>query len=785
MIQTSGVIICLGYIIGLLFTTIPWGGAWILILGIVGAIFFRRRYVISRKLAQKPENAGGKAKTAVNTWQNTPHARIWLAAGLVGLLATLYFQWRLPQPGVKDISQFVPPGNSSNQEQLVIVRGEVASNPRLTRSQRGQFWLEATQLDEVKNEKGSAGVPKGVTGKLYVTVPILQATGLYPSQQIAVTGILYKPKAASNPGGFDFQKFLKQEGTFAGLIGRQINVLEQERKWGWWQIRQRIVQSQVRSLGIPEGSLVSAMVLGSKAVDLPYEIRDLFVQAGLAHALAASGFQTSLILGLILQLTKRTKKGMQFTLGFLALIIFLSLTGFQPAVLRAVIMGFAALIGLLLKRKVKQLGSLLLAATLLLLFNPLWIWDLGFQLSFLATLGLVVTVPPIIERLNWLPPAIASLIAIPLAATIWTLPLQLFVFGVVPTYSLLLNVLSTPLISIISIGGIISAIAALIWSEAGSFAAGLLYYPSDWLIKLVEFVSNLPGNSVALGSISAWQLLAIYGLIILVWLVRWWQRRWWVASVMALGLVIIPLWYSANTLFRITILESGTEPIIVVQDKGTVTLINSGDEGTGRFTILPFLQQQGVNQINWAIATDFQGNQSNAWLELAQHLPIKKFYEYSPNPENYLASEAIQKELQKHQGSYQPLTVGQAVQAGSIVAQLINKELPILQLQILDQNWLLVGNIKSQEVQQLVKNGSLPRPQVLWCAPQSLKNLVLALQPKVAIASTANFDEKTLSELNKSQTKLFFTGRDGAIQWSPHREFEAFIEAPENQSSVL
>ncbi|MDF5709752.1 MAG: ComEC/Rec2 family competence protein [Nostoc sp. S4] len=785
MIQTSGVIICLSYIIGLLFTAIPWGGAWILILGIVGAIFLRRRYLISRKLAQKPENGQGKTKGVLNTWQSSPHPRIWLAAGLVGLLATLYFQWRVPQPGAKDISQFVPPGNSSNQEQVVIVRGEVASNPRLTRSHRGQFWLEATQLDEVKNEKGSAGVPKGVTGKLYVTVPILQATGLYPSQQIAVTGILYKPKAASNPGGFDFQKFLKQEGTFAGLIGRQINVLEQERKWGWWQIRQRIVRSQVRSLGIPEGPLVSAMVLGSKAVDLPYDIRDLFVQAGLAHALAASGFQTSLILSVILQLTKGTKKGTQFTLGFLALVIFLSLTGFQPAVLRAVIMGFAALVGLLLKRKVKQLGSLLLAATLLLLFNPLWIWDLGFQLSFLATLGLVVTVPAIIERLGWFPPAIASLIAVPLAATIWTLPVQLFVFGVVPTYSLLLNVVSTPLISIISIGGIISAIGALIFPEVGSFLAGLLHYPTDWLIKLVEFFSNLPGNSVAVGSISTWQLLTIYGLIILVCLVRWWQRQWWFASLIAVGLVIIPLWHSANTLFRVTILESGTEPIIVIQDKGTVTLINSGDEGTGRFTILPFLQQQGINQINWAIATDFQSNESNGWLELVQRLPIKNFYEYSPKPENSTVTQAIQEELQKHQGSYQPLAVDQAVQTGSIVAQLINNELPILKLQILDQNWLLVGNIKSQEVQQLVKNGSLPRPEVLWCDPQALKNLVLALQPKVAIASTSNFDENTLSELNKSKTKLFFTGRDGAIQWSPDREFEAFIEASENQASIL
>ncbi|MBW4429484.1 MAG: ComEC/Rec2 family competence protein [Nostoc desertorum CM1-VF14] len=784
MIQTSGVIICLGYIFGLLFTSVPWGGVWILVLGIVGAILFRRR-TSSREIAHKPENAGNKNKALPKIWQPIPHPRIWLAAGLVGLLATLYFQWRVPQPGAKDISLFVPPGNNSNQEQLVIIRGEVASNPRLTRSQRGQFWLEATQLDEVKNDKGSAGVPKGVTGKLYVTVPILQATGLYPSQQIAVTGILYKPKAASNPGGFDFQKFLKQEGTFAGLIGRQINVLEQERKWGWWQIRERIVRSQVRWLGIPEGPLVSAMVLGSKAVDLPYDIRDLFVQAGLAHALAASGFQTSLILSVILQLTRRASKGTQFTFGFLALIIFLSLTGFQPAVLRAVIMGFAALVGLLLKRKVKQFGSLLLAATLLLVFNPLWIWDLGFQLSFLATLGLIVTVPALVNRLAWLPPAIAALIAVPLAATIWTLPVQLFVFGVVPSYSLLLNVVSTPLISIISIGGIISALVGLIWTQAGSFLAAVLHYPTDWLIKLVEFFSKLPGNSVAVGSISTWQLLIIYLLIILVWLVPWWQRRWWFANIIAIGLVLIPLWHSTNTLFRITVLESGTEPIIVVQDRGTVTVINSGDEGTGRFTILPFLQQQGVNQINWAIATDFQGNESNAWLELLQRLPVKNFYEYSPKPENSIATQAIQQELREHQGSYEPLAVGQAVKTGSIVAQLINDQLPILQLQILGQNWLLVGNVKSKEVQKLVKSGSLLRPQVLWCAPQSLKDLVIALQPQVAIASSANFDPKTLSELNQSQTKLFFTGRDGAIQWTPNGQFEAFIEATENKSSVL
>lgn len=780
MIQSSGVIICLGYILGLLFTAVPWGGVWILALGLVGAILFRKR-----KLPPQQPESNGKTKTSLQSWQLTANYRVWLVAGLVGLLATLYFQWRVPQPGTKDISQFVPSGNSTNQQQLVIVRGEVESSPRLTRSQRGQFWLAATQLDEVKNDKGPASVPKGVSGKLYVTVPLLQATGLHPGQEIAVTGTLYQPKAASNPGGFDFQKYLKQEGCFTGLIGRQINIVNDDDQWRWWQIRERILKSQVNSLGIPEGPLVSAMVLGSKAVDLPYDVRDLFVKVGLAHALAASGFQTSLILGVILQLTRRANKAIQFTFGFLGLIIFLSLSGFQPAVLRAVIMGSAALVGLILDRKVKQFGSLLLAATLILLFNPLWIWDLGFQLSFLATLGLIVTAPAIIKRLNWIPPTIASLIAVPLAATIWTLPIQLSVFGVVPAYSLLLNIVTTPFISVISIGGIISAIAALFAPNIGSIAAGLLHHPTDWLIQIVEFFSNLPGNSVIVGSISTWQMLAVYALILLICLTKWWQQRWWFASLMALGLVLVPAWHSANTLVRVTLLDAGTEPVVVIQDKGNVTLINSGDEGTGRYTIVPFLQQQGVNKIDWAIASDFNNSDSNAWLEVLQSLPIKNFYKYDLQPDTSIANQEIQQEIQKHQGIYQAVAPGQQVATGLTVAQLIKDKLPILYLQIQNQNWLLVGDIEAQEIARLAKVGGLPTPQVLWCSPESLKDLIKLFQPQVAIATSTNLDPKITTELGKSPTQVFFTGRDGAIQWTPNGKFESFIQETENKLSVL
>ncbi len=295
-------IICLAYILGLLLSIFPWGGFFILGFGVLAAISFRRVFLALRRFFPY------HIKSITPTPFTLPHPRVWLIAGLVGLIASFYCQFRTPQPGSQDISSFISSENNTNQAQLVVVRGEVVNTPRLTRSQRGQFWFQAKQLDEVKNDRGPAGLPRVVTGKLYVTVPILQATGLYPGQQITVTGMLYKPKPADNPGGFDFQKYLRQEGSFAGLIGKQVNLIDEDIPWGWWQIRQQIVRSQVRFLGVPEGPLVSAMVLGNKAVDLPHSIRDLFVNVGLAHALAASGFQTSLILAVVLQLTKSANK---------------------------------------------------------------------------------------------------------------------------------------------------------------------------------------------------------------------------------------------------------------------------------------------------------------------------------------------------------------------------------------------------------------------------------------------------------------------------------------------
>ncbi|MFM6409550.1 MAG: ComEC/Rec2 family competence protein, partial [Microcystis sp.] len=201
-----------------------------------------------------------------------------------------------------------------------------------------------------------------------------------------------------------------------------------------------------QGLGQEKGTLLSSITLGRQAVNLPAKITDLFIKTGLAHILAASGFHVSILLGFVLTITRNLSPKKQFTIAVTILIIYGTLTGLQPSVLRAILMGIGALIGLLYNRQVNSLGSLLLAATILLLWQPLWIWDLGFQLSFLATLGLIITVPLLKNKIDYFPNLIAEHIAISLAATLWTMPLLMFTFNSIALYNIPINIITTPLI---------------------------------------------------------------------------------------------------------------------------------------------------------------------------------------------------------------------------------------------------------------------------------------------------------------------------------------------------
>ena len=848
MNQATGVIFCIAYIVGLLSTGVSWGRYGILTLGIAIAVVMPKlllKYTrnslktTKKRRSRTKENALEQpleTREELSLLSMLPRAKwVWAVAGLVAFLASVYFAVRSPQPAMNDISKLIPVGGNT-QEVAVTVRGRLASTPRLTRSGRSQFWLDTDVVSQINGSEGGVVVNRPVSGKLYVTVPILQATGLYPDNTIAVVGSLYKPQPPSNPGAFDFQAYLAREGAFAGLKGRQIdwkreNAIADVNRLNtntaaFWEstgmqpspiqaMRMRIVRSQLSQLNILEGSLIAAIALGKQAVDLPYNIRDSFVQAGLAHAIAASGTQVSMVLGLVLALTRRLSKQLQFGFGVGALFLLVGLTGFEASICRAALMGFGTLFALLLSREVKPLGLLLIAATVLLLVNPLWIWDLGFQLSFLATLGLVVTAPPLMAKLDWMPPAIASIVVVPIAASVWVLPLLLYVFSVVSPYSILVNIIAAPLLWLLSIGGMVSALAGLIFPPAGSMLAQLLDYPAKGLIAIAQYFSQLPGNSVAVGEVSVFQLIALYSLICWVWLGRRKKEEGrgknqgkgrgkqgknrvfalrisaaWIlplALVAGIGIIVLPAWHVQSSLFQVTLLATSGEPVLVIQDRGKVALINTGDENTVRFTVLPFLQQQGVNSVNFAIATHGHLGLSGGWGKLLERLPIQTFYDNNAPKQIHRGSDReFITAVESRQGVYFPLETNGRVNLGSAQLQLVNAEMPVVELLAGDRTWLLLGEMTPEAQKKLAATGTLKPAQVLWWSGTTLTaELLGAVGPQVAIASADEIDPETAALLHQSKTQIFWTGRDGALQWTPAGGFKTTLESEENQTSFL
>ncbi|NCQ83329.1 MAG: DUF4131 domain-containing protein [Microcystis aeruginosa W13-18] len=660
-------------------------------------------------------------------WWQSPPIKIWLMGGLIAIFAVVYLEIRTPYPSANDISHLL----KNNVVNSIKITGSIISEIRLNRRENLQFWLEVKEftLKNLPTEKSA--------GKLYVTLPNLAENQVYPGQEITIKGLLYRPRRANNPSAFDFANYLARQGAFAGLKG-EIIIDKKSPTWGVWQIRQRIVEAQIQGIGQEKGTLLSSITLGRQAVNLPAKITDLFIKTGLAHILAASGFHVAILLGFVLTITRNLSPKQQFIIAITILIVYGTLTGLQPSVLRAILMGIGALIGLLYNRQVNSLGSLLLAATILLLWQPLWIWDLGFQLSFLATLGLIITVPLLKNKIDYFPNLIAEPIAISLAATLWTMPLLMFTFNSIALYSIPINIITTPLVTLISLGGVFTAFLGLIYPPLGSISASILYYPLELLLQITTFFSLLPFSTYSTGKLSLGVMLIIYICLTLICFNIWFRQRWHLIGLFILTLILIPIIYQHLTLTQVTVLATKSQPVIIIQNRGNTLLINGEEPATARYTVLPFLRQEGINQIQGAITV----NNSAQFSTISESIPIKKTLNLSQSEKFNL---------------------------GEITGQLIEKNL--FKFQVKNQSWLWIVNPKipvnlSQEFSPLV---------LLWQGSNLDKQWLESIRPQTAIAVTTNLSRNVRNQLRKAGIKTYWTGRDGAIQWTAKNGFQPFL----------
>jgi competence protein ComEC len=378
---------------------------------------------------------------------------------------------------------------------------------------------------------------------------------LHYGSQIIFKKPLQQIKNAGNPGGFDY----KQYSLFQGIT-HQINLSQKEfeilptEKQNWFHSFifscRRWVVSTLQKFIVreKEHGLAEALLIGYKD-DLDKNLVQSYTNTGVVHIIAISGMHLALIYGLLLLLTKPLRrKHLQFLRVILILSglwLFTLLAGAQASVVRSAVMFTCIAIGEALSKKTSIYNTLALSAFLLLVYNPFWLWDVGFQLSYAAVVSIVTFYRPIY---NWFyfPNKILDFVwktmAISIAAQILTTPISLYHFHQFPALFLLTNIVAVPLSSLILFGEIF--LCAIAWLTpvamyVGKFVQLLIYWMNSY-IEMIEQVSFSLWNGFSISILQA-ILLSIAATSICFWLMD--KRKW-------------MLWTALGSLLFFTVLRS-------------------------------------------------------------------------------------------------------------------------------------------------------------------------------------------------------------------------------------
>lgn len=342
--------------------------------------------------------------------------------------------------------------------------------------------------------------------------------------------IIYKPlqliQNSGNPGAFDYKRYCAFQQIFHQVYLTHNEWIKYHKSKPHplqrfiFNTRKKIVQIILRYIpGRREAGLAEALLIGYKD-DLDKDLVQAYSNTGVVHVIAISGLHLGLIywlLALILKpiLHRKKIRWLQPVLIITGLWLFSLLSGASASVMRSAVMFTCIVLGEAAQRKISVYNSLAASAFLLLCYQPFWLWDVGFQLSYIAVLSIVLFNKPIYNLLfvsNKILDAIWKVTAVTLSAQILTTPVSIYYFHQFPLYFLLSNLLAIPLSSLILLGELV-LVACCWWANAAISLGWLLHYCIKAMNGVVEYISQLPFSAIKHLYISIPQVWLLYFMI--------------------------------------------------------------------------------------------------------------------------------------------------------------------------------------------------------------------------------------------------------------------------------
>jgi competence protein ComEC len=551
----------------------------------------------------------------------------------------------------------------------------------------------------------------------------------------------------------------------------------------------------------PEASLLAGILLGDDN-GLPADLQQAYKNTGTAHIIAISGFNIAIIAALFVSLFSRllgARKGA--IAAVVGITIYTVLVGASASVVRAAIMGGLAIFARQVGRRQNGLNTLSFTAAVMAIFNPNMLWDVGFQLSFAATLGIILYAGPFQdwavrligrftspEKAKKYAGPISEYLLFTLAAQLTTLPIMAYQFGRVSLIAVLANPFILPVQPAVMVLAGLALLLSFIYMPLGRVAGWVAWPFAAYTNRAVEFFNRFPHGVIVLGDFSLLFVLAFY-LVLFSITFAGPRLKTVVRPVLAPSILIAALGVSAYLVWtaifvapdgrlHLTFLDVGTADAILIQTpSGHTVLVNGGESPSRLASALGQRLSPFDRRLDWLLVASPQEQQVAALPRILDRFPVENVL-WAGNTDASYSSEQVNRWLTANATPVTPAYQGAVLDLGE------GARLQVLDVSprgaVLLVTWngfraLLPLGLNFDTLTELENGQAIGPVSVLLLAdagyaPSNPPAWLAALQPQLAVLSVAAGDPNGLPDQavldSLSNITLLRTDRNGWIEVS-------------------
>ncbi|MDS1029428.1 DNA internalization-related competence protein ComEC/Rec2 [Bacillota bacterium LX-D] len=626
---------------------------------------------------------------------------------------------------------------------------------------------------------------------------------------LKITGKVELPKRAKNSGEFDYRWYLKRQGILVQTYLRpsQINLIRQDLGNPLYKlallVKARTERTVNKYLPQTEANIFNSIFFGDKGL-LTDEQKDMFSRLGIMHVFAVSGSNVAVVLLFLqyLSILLRLKPTLDKTLLICGLGFYALLTGLSAVVLRATLMAMGILCAKWFLRQWDFYSGLAGAALLILLINPLTLFDSGFQLSFTVTWGLIY-LGALFNGIGKSLPFFQTYLAPVLTAQIATLPLTAYYFNLISLTAVLTNLVVVPAIGILVLLGMGVLILVLIFPPL----AVPFIYSSGFILKILVaslmWLGKFPWNALPVKTPSIYLIIGIFlCLIALVEIKKKQEIEQKYPQAIPIVLIIflllnvgyfVPNYRQPN--LEVTFIDVGQgDAIFIATPKGKKLLLDGGGQNfTGAFNagekiVVPYLIRRGIFKLDGIISSHPDTDHISGLFPVLETLKINTLF-IPPTASFGQEYKNLIKLAQNEDCRIQELTAGQTIKLdeGKVLLEVLNppgKKLEttkstsnnnslVIRLVYGKATFLLSGDLEEEGMEQIYQQKKLLEAVVFKVPHHGSKyafheNFLGQIHPQIVVFTVGknNFGhpaKEIIDYWQQQKVRILRTDWDGAI----------------------